>query len=143
VIVDQSRVFHVVEDRMTNELPAGWDSLRLSADGKTLSGPGRRWQRQDPLPAETFVTGFDRRQTATEDHLLRGWIPSAFNVVAGAEREYLAVLNGHPAAKETRHQSTLGLPLATWTRLQAASRRSISGAGMAAGASSGLWRFRN
>lgn len=105
------------EDSTSPVVSAG-HLMRLAADGRTISvkrtgyAPRRetvreKWEKQDPLPGESFLTGFDRRlqsgdSTAGLDRIesnrLRGWIAHAFNDVPRAEEAYLAILGQQPSS---------------------------------------------
>ena len=89
--------------------------MRLAA-GKTMSltrtivtrQPGtvrEKWERQDPLPREIFLTGFDRRLKLDADrnsiagHDVQCSQANAFNDVSRAEQECLAIINKQSASK--------------------------------------------
>ncbi len=89
--------------------------MHLAADGKTilvertpaLQPIPEKWERQDPLRPETFLTGFDGRLKlddrnaglgGVERNRFRGWMGYAFNDVAQAE-EYLAVIKNKPSSQ--------------------------------------------
>lgn len=93
--------------------------MRLAANGKTMSltrtnvtpraGTFREtWERQDPLPGEISLAGFDLRLqladrkrdlTDAAGHGLQCSIANAFNNVLQAEQECLAVINQQSASK--------------------------------------------
>jgi predicted aspartyl protease len=92
--------------------------MRLASDGAAMSvkrtgvpAPGafsEKWEKQDPLHPETFLTGFDGRHklddpstglTGVEGNRLRGWMAYAFNDAPQAEREYLAIIDKKPPSE--------------------------------------------